>query len=422
MEGYTSRFFRWALTMTLMVYPVLALLTRAGSAVCFYVLFLLSLCLIVREKKQAGMTFIQFIKKYLILHLSMVGLFVATALSELYWRDFQPQQFYFALRLAAFPVLVWGMMFLPPKDISRIQWGIVAGVIVCGVYYFIYSQGGTLRQPGVGKMALIPFADLSLLMGFLAFLTIGWNSGKSRVAISLKVIALVAGLSVSFLSATRGGWIAIPFFMLATAGLFWVQGKKKLIVIVGMTVLIVLMAMFANGTITKRITHFQSDMASYLEGQVNTSSGLRFQLWKGSWLMFKESPVLGVGGRDSFLDKLEKYAHDGLVHPVTPKLYHAHNDLFFQMAMHGILGLASLLMIYIFPIWKAICFVRDKPDDIKLRTTAFMLITLIGGFFIFGLTEVFFGITKDVGNFFLIFIAVFFAFLIRYIHELKMKN
>lgn len=410
-------FFRLTFSIALVAYPIVALLTRAGSTVCFYALFAISLCMIVVRQEPTGMIFPQFLKKYWLLNLTMVGMLITTSLSELYWGNFQPQQFYFALRLATFAVIFWGCQNLSSREISRIQWGIVAGAILCAIYYYVLSAGGNIREYHFGKMALIAFSDLTLLMGFLACLSIGWHERDSMSMVLLKMIALVGGLLTSFLAQTRGGWIALPFFVLLLGYFFWKTGRKKLVIAVCVVIVLIGAYALGKGTIQNRLQAVKSDVTQYQEGAANTSLGLRFQLWKGSWLMFKDNPVVGVGGRDGFIEKLEGYASKGIVHPVTPTLYHAHNEAFFQMAMHGIFGLMSLLALYLVPSWFALKFVRH--DDAKLKTAAFMVIMLTGGFFIFGLTEVFFGLTKDIGNFYLIFLAALCAFLVKRKKELS---
>ena len=46
--------------------------------------------------------------------------------------------------------------------------------------------------------------------GALACMSINWDRSDSYGVIALKIVALVAGLNASVLSAARGGWLAIP--------------------------------------------------------------------------------------------------------------------------------------------------------------------------------------------------------------------
>ncbi|MEN2291940.1 O-antigen ligase family protein, partial [Enterococcus faecalis] len=104
-----------------------------------------------------------------------------------------------------------------------------------------------------------------------------------------------AGLYASYLSQSRGGWIAIPVLLLiAVATLRHVAWKKRV------TALLVFFALLAavcvsSSVVRARFDQAVSDLRAYQAGKTNTSIGIRFQLWKAAALMLTRHPLAGVG-------------------------------------------------------------------------------------------------------------------------------
>jgi O-antigen ligase len=69
--------------------------------------------------------------------------------------------------------------------------------------------------------------------------------------------------------------------------------------------------------------------------------------------MFTENPLLGNGATNLFGPALEKYAEAKVVSDFTTKekFDEPHNDIFYMMAGHGLLGLCALLLLYFAPAW-----------------------------------------------------------------------
>lgn len=54
---------------------------------------------------------------------------------------------------------------------------------------------------------------MALLLGFLSLFSVNWIRMDHPIVKLLKIIGLIAGLSISVLSGARGGWVAIPVFV-----------------------------------------------------------------------------------------------------------------------------------------------------------------------------------------------------------------
>jgi O-antigen ligase len=316
-----------------------------------------------------------------------------------------PQTVPFAYgRLWLFGLVLLALLQLRPKQLQSVQWGCVAGALASGVWAYVELR--TARVDTVGAFSnAIPFGNLSLLMGLFSLIAIGWSKDDGWPLIVLRAVAGAAGLYASYLSQSRGGWIAIPVLLLiAVATLRHVSWKTR---VAGLLVFFALLAAVcvSSSVVRTRIDQAMSDIHAYQAGQVDTSVGVRFQLWKAATLMLSRHPLAGVG-RGEFHHSLQAFRAEGLITQEAAALEHAHNEFLYNGATLGVLGICALLALYLVP---AAYFLRAALcDDRVLRTTGAMGLTLCVGFILFGLTEVMFIIGQTV-VFYSVMVAVFTA-------------
>ncbi|WP_259395721.1 O-antigen ligase family protein [Ralstonia pickettii] len=311
-------------------------------------------------------------------------------------------------RLWLFGLALFALLQLRPTQLESVQWGCVAGALASVVWAYLELRVG--RPDMIGAFAnTIPFGNLSLLMGLFSLISIGWSKGDGWLLIILRVVAGGAGLYASYLSQSRGGWIAIPVLLLiAVATLRHVAWKKRV------TALLVFFALLAavcvsSSVVRARFDQAVSDLRAYQAGQTNTSIGIRFQLWKAAALMLTRHPLAGVG-RGQFEPALKAIHAEGLITQEATAVEHAHNEFLYNGATLGVLGIGALLAMYLVP---AVYFVRAALcDDGILRTTGAMGLTLCVGFVLFGLTEVMLIIAQTV-VFYSVMVAIFTAHIHR---------
>ncbi|MGN6263287.1 MAG: O-antigen ligase family protein [Ralstonia sp.] len=311
-------------------------------------------------------------------------------------------------RLWLFGWALFALLQLRPKQIEGVQWGCVAGALASIVWAYLELRMG--RPDKIGAFAnAIPFGNLSLLMGLFSLISIGWSKGDGWPLVILRGMAGGAGLYASYLSQSRGGWIAIPILLLiAVATLRHVSWKKRV------TALLVFFALLAavcvsSSMVRTRFDQAMGDIHAYQAGQTNTSVGIRFQLWKAATLMLTRHPLAGVG-RGQFEPALKAIHAEGLITQEATAFEHAHNEFLYNGATLGVLGIGALLALYLVP---AAYFLRAALcDDRILRTTGAMGLTLCVGFVLFGLTEVMLIIAQTV-VFYSVMVAVFTAHIHR---------
>ncbi|TXD61128.1 O-antigen ligase family protein [Ralstonia sp. TCR112] len=311
-------------------------------------------------------------------------------------------------RLWLFGFALFALLQLRHKQLESVQWGCVAGALASVVWAYLELRIG--RPDKIGAFAnTIPFGNLSLLMGLFSLISIGWSKGDGWPLIALRLLGGGAGLVASYMSQSRGGWVAIPVLLLiAVATLRHVSWKKRVAALLVFFALLAAVCV-SSSMVRARFDQAVSDLHAYEAGQTNTSVGIRFQLWKAATLMLTRHPLAGVG-RGQFEPALKAIHAEGLITKEATAFEHAHNEFLYNGATLGVLGIGALLALYLVP---AAYFLRAALcDDRVLRTTGAMGLTLCVGFVLFGLTEVMLIIAQTV-VFYSVMVAVFTAHIHR---------
>ena len=180
---------------------------------------------------------------------------------------------------------------------------ISAGAI--GIYQHsilnIYRTFGETNNPIVYGNVSICLAMISLV-GFLSF-----NKG-SILRKSIFMIGVISGLVASLLSGARGGWIALPIVFTYW---LWVNrgtlGKyKQISIILVFTLATVFLFQFEKIGISDRFNQAVNDVKELVfENNKQTSIGVRIEMIRATWLIFKENPWLG-SGPDTFIQQTNK--------------------------------------------------------------------------------------------------------------------
>ena len=404
---------RWLVFIVLMLVPPLVLVARSAGNLCFYILIFLSLITIICRLRPTNKYFFQLLKDYWPLHLAMAGMLLAIFANQLLSQNLVIKTYDYPSRMALFFLILWVALFCPFQLMRNMQWAYVTGALFSAVKMYLITKGGTSRAY-VDFMPIIEFAQLTLLLGFFSLLSIGYAESNPiirRVGLVLKLIAACASIYAAYLSQTRGAWIGIPIFLVISVFILYknVHFSKQ---IAAVAVLVIMLGVLFGSThiVQERIAVAGQDMSEYASNaNVDTSVGIRLQLWKGSLLLFSRNPVVGVGreGFDAALGDLEKegvLTHEAAVQP------HSHNEILYNMATLGLFGLIGILSLYFVPAYYF--FRQVSHPDKEVRITAGMGLILCAGFFILGLVDVMFmwG-TSD--NFYGLFMAIFFAYIIK---------
>jgi O-antigen ligase len=400
-----------AIFIVLFVYFSLGLIQAKVANACFYLLLLLGgigLALSIGNKGAAEKIAT---RTYFPLFLAMAGMLLAIVVNQVFRQQFSVKAYDDPSRLALAGVLIFIIAWTPMQTLSKLRWAFAAGAILGTIKIAVLTNGGQIRTALVDFIPIIAYSQLVLLTGMFSVLSINRDKDKGKIKASLLALAMIAGLYNAYMSQTRGTWIAIPLFVtLICLTLMRKMHSRKLAgysaaILLGLTILFGI-----TQIVRERIAEADRDIELYAQKQnMDTSIGTRFQLWHGSWIIFKENPIYGVG-RDEFSAALAGLEKRGIITPSAASFPHSHNEVLYNMATLGIFGLFAILGIYFVP---AYYFVREiRHVDLEIRAAAAMGLSLCLGYLIFGLVDVMF-MWRQCDIFYAVACSVFIVFIAK---------
>lgn len=390
----------------LFCYPVLLLNVKGGMNSLFFLLLAVSLVMLFKQRKLHNQILDS---RTILLFLTMSSGLAAIFLSDLYHSDFILRHYDATSRL-----LLAVPMYLVLRNVnihcfSWLQYGLPLGAIsaLLIVLLFPHHYVNTDRA-SITFLHPIYFGDLALMLGFLSLFSINWLNQDYKPVIVLKIFGLLAGIYVSIISQSRGGWLIIP--ILLTVWLI-LQNKKRGLIKLSYAFPLLLITLassyFFVDIIQLRIDRIFLDLTDFSHGQTDTSVGQRLQLWKAALYLYGNNPIFGVGP-DGFADSMAALSQSGFITKEAAQLGRGevHNQILANLVSQGIPGLLSILSIYFIPLFM---FIKSTKSNSNIKRTAGLMgICLTLGFFVFGLTVETFNI-KMLASFYSLTLVVLLA-------------
>ena len=228
------------------------------------------------------------------------------------------------------------------------------------------------------------------------------------------------GVFASVISGSRGGWlILIPVLVWLVISSRALVGKKAISVVVAVLAVIIVGSIVApHSEIEKRYNDTVTNIVKYQENDTNTSIGLRFDMWKSAWIAIQEKPIIGWGVQ-GMTQKKEALIRQHIVSPEIRQFTHVHNQYLNDWAERGILGLLSLLSIFIVPFIVCIRYIRKavkgSPQYVMAVLGAIHILAVAS----YGLSQGF--LEHNSGNMFYFFVLSLFMGLLLHSREGSVK-
>lgn len=284
---------------------------------------------------------------------------------------------------------------------SKVLFCISASVFTAGFESLFQVSNGIQRVSGASIPNPIPFGNFSLLFGVLSILLIiPKNNGEAfGWAKWVGVGGLLAGMFTSIASGSRGGWVAIPVFILIYWRFFGSRSKLfSYMAVISILVVIPLLAYFVPA-ISDRLAvgiyeahSVLSRTGHWMSGGASDSIGTRLDMWAAGIDAFRSAPLFGLGftGFNEFLHDRIKM---GLTHPDLEIIgfKHLHSEIITTAAKLGLTGLFALAILWVGGIkW----FLRDtaKKDSNGELFRVMGLITFTA-MIVYSMTDSMFGMT-----------------------------
>ena len=390
----------------LLCYPALLFAIKGGMNSTFFLLATLSLFMIFKQRQEHRK---YFDSNAIAFTVAMSSSMVAIFLSQAFHGNFDPHPYDGASRfLLAVPVYL-ALRTTNLRTLTTLEYGLPLGAI--GALLIALLAHGDYAYAGRASSAFmhpIYYGDLALVIGFLSLFSINLNNQDRPLLIAIKTIGFLAGITVSILSQSRGGWITVP--ILLTIWLSMQNNKHRYIrMSYAFPILIVslLASYFFLDIVQQRIDRIFFELANFSNGQADSSVGIRLQLWKAALYLYTENPLFGVGP-DGFAESMAALSQSGFITADAAQLGkgEVHSQMLANLVGLGIPGLLSILSIYFLPMF---LFWKSTQLSVNSRRIAGMMgICLTLGFFIFGLTVETFNI-KMIVSFYSLTLAVLLA-------------
>ncbi len=237
-------------------------------------------------------------------------------------------------------------------------------------YYNLYLNMGRSRWP----INAIPFATMCAVFGVLAITQL---SRTSSLSIKLQtILALILSLSAIVLTETRGIWLG---FIVTAAIILLLKAKNKGIswkyATIGLAAFLCI-GFVVKPQIEQRIEQTQTEISTITSGNLNTSIGLRFQMWKLAPDMIKDNYILGLGNKHA-LRFSELYKQD----LISKALFsfqpaHYHNQYLDKLIKTGIVGLFLLLALLALPLAQSKKLVTERKYQLIGISSLFAIAAL----------------------------------------------
>jgi O-antigen ligase len=246
---------------------------------------------------------------------------------------------------ALFVVDMFALLFclrIHPVMLKNVIYAVVTGtVFTAGISLLQYSGLIPMRDQGapVGLLNGTLTGAFSLLLvfsaGICSYLFRQAQGRRSRWLFFSAIVLLLADLLLAvpgrtgYLAAVvLGGYI---LYNLAQGSRLLAAGSVLLALCVGLN----------SAVLSERVQAVQSDLTQYSAGAgAKTSVGARFEMWKTSWLLFREHPLLGAG-TNGFKVAWEQggFKNSGLMFD------NPHSTYFYLLANYGIAGIGLLFFL-----------------------------------------------------------------------------
>jgi O-antigen ligase len=290
----------------------------------------------------------------------------------------------YARLILAYPFMVLVVIVNP-----RQCWfwaGITIASLLCGVLALIdFTMFNQLRADAFGMFNPIFYANHALLFSYLSFLGFYWFRKNGLPQISwLCLVGSMSAIVGMLMTGSRGALVALPaltvliVLYLFREKKFWLVGSFATITVI--SVAIIWQSQSLN--LKSRLDLIPTEVDSYInQGNYLTSVGIRLYSWETAWHAFLEKPIIGHGPGNFKGLTFHSLLRDN--YQVETNIYsHAHNEFLHTLATKGLVGLITLLGIFLVPLLAAVKLYREQEI-----TYAFALAGTTLSFVCFGLTE-----------------------------------
>ena len=294
----------------------------------------------------------------------------------------------------------WKMLLMPvfltavrPEERWRILWAFIAGMSLMMLSTYL-AWLGFIEHTGVPPGQLtkksyhVVYNPMLALSIYLLLYQLIWGRLQSWLRLVLTGLAALMIINM-FMTEGRTGQLA--FFILVGVLLFqYLQTSpwKAALALVLVPPLIFFASYHLSPTFKHRVDLAKKEVEIYKQNP-KTSVGQRLFFWEHSWRIFQEAPLTGVGTGGFEAAYAERNKR---LSPHMPATDNPHNQYILSSVQLGLVGLASLLALFVTQLWLAW---KSKDDWGKVRLAFpvfFMVVNLTESYLLIHETGILFSL------------------------------
>lgn len=239
------------------------------------------------------------------------------------------------------------LAIFPPQLASKINFKhlIIIGTITS--FFFVMFNTFILHQGRMWSINPIPYATFSASLSILAFHYL--LQGKGFKQCLLWLTTFFAAVIPLLYSQSRGLWLALAIVMTVVIIKYFFNQKKSIYLFIPFILASAIAYYFSHDKITQRVEQTKSEIQEVIQGNLNTSIGLRLQMWKAGIILSKESPFIGLG--DNHITYKEALAKKNTISTAAVHFTHYHNQFLNDLVKYGLVGLTLLLLSITLPFY-----------------------------------------------------------------------
>lgn len=250
---------------------------------------------------------------------------------------------------------------------------IITGTITSFVYVMFETY--VLGHWRTWSINPIPYATFSASLSIAAFYYL--LQSKSWKSCLIWLSTFIAAVLPLIYSQSRGLWLALAATVIVVIIKLLFSNKKSIYLLLPFILASSAVYYVNQDKITQRIERTKIEIEQISQGNLNTSIGLRLQMWKAAIILAKESPLIGLGNRH--IERKKELVEQKLISSRIVHFSHYHNQFLSDFIKYGIIGFALLLISILLPVYY---LAKNKNEN----TWPGLLIILI--FIIGSLTDV----------------------------------
>jgi len=262
----------------------------------------------------------------------------------------------------------------------------ILNALLIGIYALVNDFFLPIDERLTGVKGPMSFGYLTLTIAFLSLASsIYWLNNKKIKSI-LGFFGFLLCIQASFLTQTRGAWIALPILILIYV--FYITKNKKIkmsTVIILLSISVPILTYINFDIIKNRTMVAYKETISFIQHQKSERGSVhdRLSMWTASWHLFKQKPIFG-SGLTCYSNQIKDICIKKNINTYITKYDNPHSTYLNQLITRGLFGLTVYIFILATPLYFSLKKIKSK--ECKERVTALAIATITAGYTHFSLT------------------------------------